>query len=127
MATQRVPVDPATEARLFKFHGFFITVQIWKGQCRQEEYRKEDGSSFSETEIETLLKANREDSFWKPGQTTETRHVWNRNDAGAVAVYDLLTRTLTVTSAEFEIEATRAHDAAVEKQKTEEKKRLEGF
>jgi hypothetical protein len=91
------------EAYRYAFHGYTILVGFDQGISQCEVYLKLNHSRMSEPEIDELLEANASRSPWseEPDETIAAYVYWSLDKKSRVALYNLATHTLMVTSKPF--------------------------
>ncbi len=78
---------PGMTVAIFNHSGITILVSFINGISSAEYYRKEDGSKFSDHEIEVILEANTQNSGWKQAQSTPGGRKWILADSSVQALY----------------------------------------
>jgi hypothetical protein len=95
--TEEIPPDaPATFAKKYRPRGLNIIVGFMKGRSSYEMYEKENHSTFTKEEIDSLLKSNGKD--WKlleEGIRTKNT-LWESSDRTMIAVYSNTSKTLSI-------------------------------
>ena len=110
------------EIRRYSFRDFTVLVGVDRGISQCEVYQKKDNSRMTEAEIQGLLQANAGKSDWnyEPDENLESFIYWSRDKRTRVAIYNLATHGLMVTSKAFL--ARFAHLV-----NSSDRKKMEGF
>lgn len=92
---QKPPPNQIGSQEVFQKNGFQIDVTLLDGVSAQESFKKLNGDSFTNAEVDILLAANAQDHAWQAPRKAGGQTRWTRDD-GAVAI--LTGRTLKITS-----------------------------
>lgn len=135
---------PATVAGLYQKNGFQIVVGFYQNKSYYEQFRKIDPKTkmpslpISQTEQETLLKANCSGCNWTghvnnvtiggieiPNAPHET--LYDRSDGNAKAIYKDQTRTLIIRSLVVEKQDEQNKPTREVEEKKRQRENLKGF
>jgi hypothetical protein len=109
-----------SDCGLYRKSSFNILIEFMNGKVCSLTFTKTDTTPITEAEIDILLKANAENSAWKRRDFSKIDPEWVREDKGAFARYKIVSRTLTITTTEYQ--------TALDKlDKQQQQKYLEGF